>query len=151
MCRLWYVSEELAPLTLKTNEVNNNTNWKWKLQKTRFWLWKTRFYKMLVICNCFRWPISIKQNDSWSFFRIIGVYDRFFNTPVTQWQANDAYQLGKLNVAITHVANNYAEHKVKPCQDFNGSTEKEKHFQCIVQVAENSHHTSKSWSWFLVP
>jgi len=66
------------------------------------------------------------------------------NTPVTQWQANDAYQLGKLIVYITHVANNYAERKVKPCQDFNGSSQKENHFQCILQVAENSHHTSKS-------
>jgi len=84
------------------------------------------------------------MKDSWSFFCIIGVYDRFLNTPVTQWQANDAYQLGKLIVDITYVANNYAENKVKPCQDFNGSTEKEKHFQCSVQVAKNSHHTLKS-------
>jgi len=32
---------------------------KWKLQKTWFWVWKTRLYKMPVICNRFRWPISI--------------------------------------------------------------------------------------------
>jgi len=51
--------------------------WKWKLQKTWFWLWKTRFYKIPVICNCFRWPISIKWDDSWSFFCIIGLYEFF--------------------------------------------------------------------------
>jgi len=63
---------------------------------------------------------------------------------VNQWQANDAYQQGKLIVDITHVANSYAKRKVKPCQDFNGLAQKEKHFQCILQVAENSHHTLKS-------
>jgi len=68
---------ELAPLALKTNEVNLTTqNTKWQLQKTWF-------------CN-------------------------------------------------------YAERKVKPCQDFNGSSQTENHFQCILQVAENSHQTSKS-------
>jgi len=36
----------------------------------------------------------------------------FFNAPMTQWQANDAYQQGKLIVDIIHVANNYAEHTV---------------------------------------
>jgi len=42
-----------------------------------------------------------------------------------------------LIVDITHFANKYAERDVKPCQDF-----KERHFQCILQVAENSHNTS---------
>jgi len=42
------------------------------------------------------------------------VFTSFFNAPVTQWQANDAYQQGKLIVDIIHVANNYAERKVKP-------------------------------------
>jgi len=46
-----------------------------------------------------------------------------------------------LIVNITHFANNYAEREVKPCQDFNGSAHKERHFQCILQVAENSCHT----------
>jgi len=77
-----------------------------------------------------------------AFFALL-VFTSFFNAPVTQWQANDAYQQGKLIVDITHVANNYAERKVKPCQDFNGSSQKENHFQSILQVAENSHHTSK--------
>jgi len=66
------------------------------------------------------------------------------NAPVIQWQANDAYQQGKLIVDINHVANNSAERKVKPCQDLNGSAQKENHFQCILQVAENSHHSLKS-------
>jgi len=68
----------------------------------------------------------------------------FFNAAVTQWQANDAYQQGKLIVDIIHVASNYAERKVKPCQDFNGSSQKENYFQYILQVAENSDHTSNS-------
>jgi len=72
------------------------------------------------------------------------VFTSFFNAPLTQWQEKDAYQQGKFIVYIIHVANNYAERKVKPCQDFIGSSEKENHFQCILQVAENSHHTSKS-------
>jgi len=84
---------------------------KWKLQKTWFWLWKTRFYKMLVICNCFRWSISIKWRDSWSFLQYWSL-PVFFNAPMTQWQPNDAYQQGKLIVDIIHVANNYAEHTV---------------------------------------
>jgi len=41
-------------------------------------------------------------------------------------------------VDITHVANNYAESEVKPCQDFIGSA----HFQCILQAVEKSYHTS---------
>jgi len=46
---------------------------------------------------------------------------------------------------------------VKLCQDFNGSAHKEKHFQSILQVVENSRHTLpnqrgrslESSSWFL--
>ena len=102
---------------------------KWKLQKTWFWLWKTRFYKMPVICNCFRWPTSIKWDDSWSFFALL-VSTSFFNSPVTQWQANDAYQQGKYIVDITHVANNYAESKVKMVRH------KKKHY---------SMHSTSSW------
>ena len=77
-----------------------------------------------------------------AFFALL-VFTSFFNAPVTHWQANDAHQQGKLIVDITRVANNYAECKVKPCQDFNGSSQTENHFQCILQVAENSHQTSK--------
>jgi len=65
--------------------------------------------------------------NSRSFFALL-VFTSFLNSPVTQWQAKDASQQGKLIVDITHVANNYAEHKVKPCQDFNGSAQKENHF-----------------------
>jgi len=75
-----------------------------------------------------------------AFFALL-VFTSFLNAPMTQWQTNDSYQQGKLIVNIIHVANNYAERKVKPCQDFNGSPQKENHFQCILQVAENSHHT----------
>ena len=52
---------------------------------------------------------------------------------MTQWQANDAYQQGKLIVDIIHVANNYAERKVKPCHDFNGSSQKENHFNAFYK------------------
>ena len=92
--------------------------------------------------NCVGTLLSaFKWNDSWRFFHIIGIYDRFLNTPVSQWQANDAYQFWKLIVVITHVANNYAESEVKPCQDFIGSAHKEMHFQCILQAVEKSCHT----------
>ena len=67
-----------------------------------------------------------------AFFALL-VFTSFFNAPVTQWQANDAYQQGKLIVDIIHVANNYAERKVKPCQDFNGLSQKENHFQSILK------------------
>ena len=77
------------------------------------------------------------------FFALLA-FTSFFNAAVTQWQANDAYQQGKLIVDIIHVASNYAERKVKPCQDFNGSSQKENYFQYILQVAENSDHTSNS-------
>jgi len=46
-----------------------------------------------------------------------------------------------LIVDITYFVNNYAENKVKLCQDFNGSAHKEKYFQCLLQVVENYCHT----------
>jgi len=91
------------------------------------------------------------------FFHIIGLDDSFLNTPVTHWEANDVYQQGKLIVNNIHVVNDSAEHGVKLCQDFNGSALKEKRFQCILQVVENSRHMFPNQrrnlepsSWFLV-
>jgi len=67
-----------------------------------------------------------------AFFALL-VFTTFFNAPVTQWQANDACQQGKVIVDIIHVANNYAERKVKPCQDFNASSQKENIFNAFYK------------------
>ena len=136
---LWYITEELAPLASKTNESELN-NTKWQLKKTWFF-GKPGFIKCLLSATVSDDLSAFKWNDSWRFLCIIGVYDRFLNTSVTQWYASDAYQLWKLIVDITHVANNHAESEIKPCQDFIGSAHKEMHFQCTLQAVEKSCHT----------
>ena len=150
-CHLWYIIEELASLTLYSNEVDNNTKQKMadKILKA-----SRSFCKMpTIVSNDISAFIG---DDSWSLFHITSLDDSFLNTPVAQWEANNAYQQGKLIVNNICVVNDSAERGVKLCQDFNGSAHKEKHFQSILQVVEKSRHTLpnqrrsvESSSWFL--
>ena len=148
---LWYITEELAPLALYSNEVDNNTKQKMAdkiLKASRDRLCSKRHGSGFGKPSFCKMPTIVSNDisafigdDSWSFFHITGLDDSFLNTPVAQWEANNAYQQGKLIVNNIRVVNDSAERGVKLCQDFSGSAHKEKHFQSILQVVENSRHT----------
>ena len=75
--------------------------------------------------------------------------------PVEQWSQNADYKRAKVIVDALRVANDAAESGVKLSQDFRVAAKKEKRYQQILQVVENSRNTkpnqrkrkavSKSW------
>ena len=94
-------------------------------------------------------------DDSWSFFHITGLDDSFLNTPVAQWEANNAYQQRKLIVNNIRVVNDSAERGVKLCQDFNCSAHKKNIFKAFFKSLKTlatryqRRRSLESSSWFL--
>ena len=148
---LWYLTEELVPLSLFCSSVENSTK-------------QAIAQKMLTIKNdavCAKrfgcgfgkpkfpsLPTNPVTNldifigeDSWSFFHILQLDSSFLCQSVGSWNKNETYLNAKLIVENIRVVNDAAERGVKLAQDFNDAAHNEKHYQNILQTVENSRNT----------
>ena len=95
--------------------------------------------------------------DSWSFFRILGIDSNFMKKPVEEWCGISSYVMNQEVINSLRVVNDAAERGVKLCSDFISSAQKEAKLQHILQVLENRraqvpnqrNPSVKSKSWFL--
>ena len=146
---IWYLTEELVPLSLFSPEVVNEE----KAQIAQ---------KLSAVCKevhvrdsrhgtGFGKPsfpdippetelelINFVGNDSWIFFDCLKIDPTFLDKPVQSWEEDECYMATKLVVDNLRVVNDSAERGVKLASDFLQSTKKEQKLQNILQVVENS-------------
>ena len=77
-------------------------------------------------------------NDSWMFFKILKLDSSFLPQPIDTWKKNPAFVDAKIIIDHNKVVNDAAERGVKLAQDFQRATPKEKRYQNVLQVVENS-------------
>ena len=150
---MWYLCEELVPLALFSNHMENSE--KSLLQKKLLQIelvvpersqkrHGTGFGKPTFppIPNL---PFDLSHfvgPESWRFFKILQLDCSFVRLPVSEWAANDAFLQGKEIVENLRVVNDTAERGVKLCHDFIGCVKKETNLQSTLQVVE--HHRQQA-------
>ena len=72
------------------------------------------------------------------FFKILKLDSSFLQQPIDTWKKNPAFIDAKLVIDHIKVVNDAAERGVKLAQDFQGAARKEKRYQNVLQVVENS-------------
>lgn len=146
---LWYLTEELAPLTLFNHSIDDAT--KEQLRK------KLMNQKNSLPAETSRhgsghgkpsFPnveglqhLDLSQlfgRESWQFFTILDVNTEFLYSPVSCWPSCESFLKAEAIVQSLHVVNDAAERGVKLCHDFIASAKSEMKLQNILQVVENS-------------
>ena len=77
-------------------------------------------------------------NDSWMFFKILKLDSSFLPQPINTWKKNPVFIDAKIIIDQIKVVNDAAERGVKLAQDFQGAAGKEKRYQNVLQVVENT-------------
>ena len=72
------------------------------------------------------------------FFKILKLDSSFLQQPIDTWRKNPAFIDAKIIIDHIKVLNDVAERNVKLAQDFQGAARKEKRYQNVPQVLENS-------------
>ena len=148
---MWYLTEELVPLSLFSSSVTNESKKKMvdKLQLVSFedvessTRHGTDFGKPVFpevpIEHATELSTFIGRN-SWIFFRILRLDHSFLNLPVEEWNSSSSYLAAKEVVNNICVVNDAAERGVKLCHDFLDTAKKEANLQNILQVVENARN-----------
>ena len=151
---MWYLTEELAPLSLFNNNLEDKQR-----QKIANKILSLKNYVTLNEITSKRkgsgfgkpiFPMVPKMalndltdfigEDSPVFFTILNINSSFLREPVTEWHKNEDFLASKNVVSSLSVVNNSAERGVKLCSDFVGTSKKENKFQDIIQVVENNRN-----------
>ena len=149
---LWYLTEEVLPLSLFSNSLDNET--KEEIIKVMLATEKSfskekskrhgtsygkptfpKYPKTKVTELC-----SFAGAECWRFFTILGISPDFLKLPVLEWTNSHSYYESQELVNSLRVVNDSAENGVKLCYDFLSSSKKEQQLQNILQVVENGRH-----------
>ena len=145
---LWYLTEELVPLALFSEEVNNEEKQAMviKLLEYKEGKFKKRFGSGFGK-PCFPTlegkdlkTISLKDfvgQDSWQFFRILKIDTSFLYQPAERWGNYPLYKTGQMVVNSLKVVNDCAERGVRLGLDFLSSARIEERYQEVLQIVEN--------------
>ena len=144
---LWYLTEELVPLSLFSNEISQKEKTKMVEAIISFKTFpkpqnrhgtgygKPTFPKILNINN-----INLQQfigPDSHQLFSILRINESILSVPVDQWDKLDDYIEAKKIVNSLKAVNDAAERGVKLGSDFLGTAKIEERYQNILQAVEN--------------
>lgn len=146
---LWYLTEELVPLSLFSklvttedkqgmlNKLLSDGMRKSNTQPTRHFQkrYGTSYGKPAfpAIENTSTLDSLVGQ-DSWGFFHTLKIDVSFLETPVNEWEASEAYKAARNLVAQLKVVNDSAERGVKLGLDFMGTAKIEERYQHVLQV-----------------
>ena len=163
---MWYLTEELVPLSLfsplvpneEKTEIAEKLSAVCKETHERDNRHGTGFGKPLfpvIPPEADLELVNFVGKDSWIFFDCLKMNSSFLEKSVHMWEAEEDYQTAKLIVDNIRVCNDSAERGVKLASDFLQSSKEEQKLQNILQVVENSRssrpdqrrkgQTSKSW------
>ena len=163
---LWYLTEELVPLSLFSNAVDDNMKQKManKLLSQEKQFFASRHGNSHGKPNQPAMPSELNTESdltiyvgpsSWSFFQATACSTDFMYKPVTEWENDHNYIKARHIVENMAVVNDAAERGVKLCHDFLDSARKEDRLQDILQVVENDrsanpnqrrkNNTEKKW------
>ena len=162
---LWYLTEELVPLCLFSEDVTEED--KATIAKELLQLPKDSplkrcgegFGKPILpsIDSDVRDMISLFGPDSWIFFNLLKLDHTFLADPPREWNTLDSYARSKEIIDNLFIVNDTAERGVKLASDFLSGAKKETSFQNILQVVENHRKSlpnqrkpkQSSKNWFL--
>ena len=144
---LWYLTEELLPLSLFTNSVSEDTKVKIakkvlssgpedKSMRTGASHGKPVFPTIPERVN--EDLVQFVLASSIKFFNIMRLYQGFLSLPVEIWELDSCFNEAKLTVSNLMVVNDAAERGVKLCHDYIKSSKQEGVLQNILQVVENA-------------
>ena len=163
---LWYLTQELVPLSLFSSSVDDETKSELVLEMKKHPVNNrlnhrhgTDFGKPVFpeLPDEQKSLVDFVGEDCWGFFRILKIDTSFLDSPVSDWPLSAPY-LDALKVVVNLcVVNDSAERGVKLCHDFIDSARKEGSLQSILQVVENNRNKLpdqrkrklESKNWFL--
>ena len=160
----WYLTDELVPLCLFSDQVTHTdkqiiVNKLKSLEKVQTFInrYGSGFGKPMfpeVKKNSLN-LVEFVGPSSWHFFTLLKIDYRFLDTPVDEWQSSPLYETACKIVKNIRTVNDLAERGVKLASDFLSVSKTEKHYQNALQVVENersrvpnqrkARKTSKSW------
>ena len=146
---LWYLTEEMIPLSLFSEIVPAQER-----QALAHRLLELKPDQAVITpCNQHstdfgkpRFPENVSQNttladvagkNSWFTMNILQIDDQFLtDNNVDAWLQSQAYQSSLRNILAINVVNDSAERGVKLSPDFLPAVHSEKHYQNVLQVVE---------------
>jgi len=164
---LWYLTEELAPLILFSDVVDDGTKQKvaeklLTMDKQFFTLRHGNGHGMPDLPEMPTESVADMTQfigaSSWYFFKAIDCTENFLSKPVGEWMQDSGFKEAKETVDNMAVVNDSAERGVKLCHDFLDSARNEARLQNVLQVVENDRasnlnqrfkHQKEEKRWFL--
>ena len=147
---LWYLIEELVPLSLFSNEITYDNKAK-IIEAMKYFksypkfqsrhgtgYGKPTFPKLRDIKN-----ISLQSfvgPDSHQFFSLLRISETFFIVKVEHWDNLEEYIKAQKIVSSLKIVNDAAERGVKLGSDFLGTAKIEDRYQNTLQVVENERN-----------
>lgn len=146
---LWYLTEELVPLSLFSDSVEDEVkddiaqvllvqpiDGKTARHGKGFGKPNLPMLKMDDTLDL----VSFFGQNSWHFFKLLKINSSFLGQPASTWSGNNDYQKAKAIVANLSIVNDLAERGVKLASEFLSATRCESSFQNVLQVVENDRH-----------
>ena len=144
---MWYLNEELVPLSFFSHSVNDEVKQKMAQKLLTYENKEECLNRVGTGYGKPTFPAVPREKetdlskflgqDSLMFFKILELDATFLGCPVQDWANHDGYQEAKEVVSKLCVVNDAAVGGVKLCHDFLHTAKKEKNLQQILQVVEN--------------
>ena len=145
---LWYVTDEILPVTLFSKKLSNDDK---QLLVDKLLSTDIPTHLTNRIGTGYGKPQFPELNknvtihdiigaNSWHFFKILKIEPSFLYTPVQTWSDNEGYIAAQQIVDNLRVVNDSAERGVKLASDFIGSAHTAAKYEMVLQVVENHRH-----------
>ena len=144
---LWYLTEEMVPLSLFDDRVTDTEK-----AKIASALLKTKVSDVSVPKKRKGngkpiFPADVNENssladltgeDSWYFFQLMEIETGFLLKDVEEWSHDEQYLAAKKQASMITVVNDCAERGIKLATDLQTSAQFQKNFESNLQVVEKS-------------